>query len=68
MSILTLNLHGIQFHFIVRWKIFQEDTTGCSLLSSRKEGGIFQNIRFAVMTSEQLADKFILVSQGLLLV
>ena len=46
-----------------RWKLFQEGrTTGCSISCRRKEGGIFQHIRFALFALEQLADKCILVS------
>ena len=52
----------VQESGVVSRKIFQEETTGSSLLCSRNGGGIFQNIRFALMCLEELAEEFILVS------
>ena len=63
--LLFLNLRELLYNTIDlhhRWKMFEEETTGSSLLCGRKVGEIFQNIRFALLTTEQLADKFILVS------
>ena len=61
-----LNLRELLYNTIdlyVSWKMFEEETTGSSLLCGRKEGEIFHNIRFALLTPEQLSDQFILVSQ-----
>ena len=45
-----------------RWKVNGENSTGTSVSCGRNDGGIFQNIRFALLTQEQLADDLILVS------
>ena len=61
-----LNLRELLYNTIdlyVSWKLFEEETIGSSLFCGRKVGEIFQNIRFALLTTEQLlADQFILVS------
>ena len=51
------------FVFNGRWKFYPQNATGSLVSCSRKDGGIFQNIRFTLFTPEQLADDdFVLVS------